>query len=142
MKKFPKKFNFVGIDSNIFIYYFNAHPQFGKLAKGIIDNLSENQIKAVTSEVAVIELLSHPVLSETDAREMDRQFLEIPNLKISEIEHSLAIEAARIRRAYRLGLPDSIQLATALYAKAKVFITNDDSLKKFKELKVMLLNEF
>lgn len=141
MKKFLDKFNLIGIDSNIFIYYFNAHPQFGKSAKAIIDNLFENKIKGVTSEVAIIELLSHPILSEKDAVEMDEQFLEIPNLEVLKIDHNLAIRAARIRREYRFGLPDSIQLATALHAKAKAFITNDQTLKKFKELKIVLLKE-
>lgn len=141
MKSFINKFSFIGIDTNIFIYYFNENPEFGKTAKYIIDNLSAGRIKAVTSEVAVIELLSHPVLSKKAAREMDKQFLEIPNLGIAEINHAIAIEAARIRREYGFRLPDSIQLATAVSAKAKVFITNDEGLKKFKELKVITLDE-
>lgn len=38
-------------------------------------------------------------------------------------------------------LPDSIQLATAKLNKAKAFITNDERLKSFKELKVVLIKE-
>lgn len=135
------RFKTIALDSNIFIYYFNQHPEFGQIAKYIIDSLTANQIKAVTSEVTVIELLSHPILSEIDAADMDRQFSDIPNLKILSIDHNLALEAARIKRNYSFRLPDSIQLATALYSKAKAFIANDERLKKFKELKIILLKE-
>lgn len=135
------RYKAIALDSNVFIYYFNKHPEFGQKAKYIIDSLTANQIKAVTSEVAAIELLSHPILFEKDALDMDKQFLDIPNLKIMGIDHSLALEAAKIRREYGFRLPDAIQLATALCAKAKAFITNDDKLKKFKEIKIILLSE-
>lgn len=90
--------------------------------------------------LTVIEVLSfkRTCLSE-------KVFLEaifsLPNLTILEVNKNIAVEAARIRREYRFTLADSVQLATALYAKAKAFITNDERLKKFKELKVILLSE-
>ncbi len=135
------KYKFIGLDTNIFVYYFNQHPEFGKAAKNIIDNLAADQIQAVTNEISVIELLSHPILSKQDVKEMEMQFSEIPNLKVLGIGHILALEAARIRREYGFRLADSIQLATAVSEKAKAFITNDADLKKFKELKVVLLEQ-
>ncbi|OGE64802.1 hypothetical protein A3I48_01575 [Candidatus Daviesbacteria bacterium RIFCSPLOWO2_02_FULL_36_7] len=62
-------------------------------------------------------------------------------MEIYQVDEKIAVESARIRRKYSFRLLDSIQLATALYAKAQAFITNDDRLKKFKELKVILLKE-
>ncbi|GAG74921.1 unnamed protein product, partial [marine sediment metagenome] len=37
--------------------------------------------------------------------------------------------------------PDAIQIATSLEAKADIFITNDSTLKKISEIKVLLLSE-
>ena len=57
------------------------------------------------------------------------------------VDRTITVEAARIRREYGFRLPDSIQLATALFGKANALITNDERLKKFKELKVINLKD-
>lgn len=131
----------VGIDTNIFIYYFNQYPQFGEISKEIIDKLTNGNLSGITSEITVIEILSHPVLSKKNSQEMDQQFLSIPNLIVLEVNHGIALEAAKIRRKYNFRLPDAIQLATAKLNKAQAFISNDRRLKNFKELKILLLNE-
>lgn len=135
------KLKLVALDSNIFIYYFDQNPEFGQSAKAIFDKLSSDQLRAITSEITTTELLSHPKLSEKEVREMDRQFLDIPNLEVLNIDHNLVLEAAKIRRKYGFRLADSIQLATAKLSRAKAFISNDQNLKKFKELKIILISE-
>ena len=72
---------------------------------------------------------------------MDRQLLDIPNLEFISIDHRLALEASRIRRKYGFRLPDSIYLATAIFGKADAFVTNEEKLKKFKDLKIILLKD-
>lgn len=131
----------VGIDTNILIYYFEDNPQFGETAKDVFDALNTSELKAVTSIIAVMETLSKKSLPEDIAKDLEADLFEIPNLSIIEVDRKIGIQAAKIRRKYQFGLPDSIQLATALEAKAKAFITNDEGLKFFKELKVILLKE-
>jgi predicted nucleic acid-binding protein len=65
----------------------------------------------------------------------------VPNLTDLEDNMAISLEAARIRREYGLRLPDATQLATAIYAKAKAFITNDHRLKQFKEIKIITLEQ-
>lgn len=129
----------IGIDTNIFIYYFQQNDELGYSAKSLFELLVEGKIKAITSIITLIELLSLPA-SEKDIDILKAHFLETPNLTIQEINQTIGIEAARIRRVYGFRIPDAIQLATCLYHKTDLFITNDQRLKPFKELSIVFLN--
>lgn len=136
------KLRLVCIDTNIFIYYFDENPRFGQAAKRIFDELASGNLKAITSTTSLVEILSYKILSKKDAKDMENKFYDIPQLSILDINRSIAVEAGRIRRKYSFRSPDAIQLATALHTKAKAFITNDDRLKKCKEIKILLLDDF
>lgn len=135
-----KRYKLVGLDTNIFVYYFERHPRFGPRTKTIFDLLSQNKLTAVTSLISLTELLSVPA-SATKIEGLKNLFLSTPNLNSIELNQIIALGAAKIRRDYSFRLPDSIQLATALHTKAQVFITNDRRLKRFKELSILLLSE-
>ncbi len=53
----------------------------------------------------------------------------------------VADRAASLRARYRLRTPDAIQLATALQARADVFLTNDRDLQRVEEVPVLLIEE-
>ena len=129
---------YVGIDSNLFIYNLEQSPQFVKYTDIIFNKLSLNKLKAVTSIISLTEILSYPETAKVEVQ-IITDFFNTPATNIVDVDRVIAVEAARIRRKYGFRLPDSIQLATALHVKAKAFITNDDRLKKFKELKILLL---
>lgn len=95
---------------------------------------------AVTSIITLLEILSVNA-PESRIRELEKLFSETPNLEVLAVSHEISVVAARIRRQYKFRTPDAIQMATALNSKAKAFITNDNKLKKFKEIKVIMLNE-
>ena len=134
------KYSFVCLDSNIFSYHFHQHPVFGLTAKSIFDKMSLDNLQAVTSLITLTEILSikAPLVK---LKELEKLFKETPNLTIVEFGYAIATQTARIRRKYKFKIPDAIQLATALQAKTQAFITNDEQLKKFKEIKVLLLSE-
>lgn len=130
----------VALDSNIFIYNLEENPGFVKFTDIIFQNLSANKLKATTSILSLTEILSYPK-TETVVKEITSDFFSTPNLLVLEVNREVALEAARIRRKYAYRLPDSIQLATALVTKATAFITNDSRLKRFKELKIILIKD-
>ena len=134
-----RKFKQVCLDSNLFIYHFEENSEFVSATSFIFDSLSEGTLKASTSIISLIEVLSYP-LPPAVLREIKESFQSLPNLTVYNVESDIAGEAARIRREYGFRLPDAIQLATAVTAKADVFITNDQKLKQFKQLKVLLLS--
>lgn len=130
----------VALDSNLFIYYFEDNPEFAPTIKKIFDKIINGSISAITSVISITETLSYPSPQKvTDG--ITETFLNFPNIIIMDIDQQIAFEAASIRRKYSFRLPDSIQLATAKLNKAQVFISNDQRLKQFKELKVILLAE-
>lgn len=69
-------------------------------------------------------------------------FYHFPNMELVDINLDIAVEAARIRGSYNFAIPDSILLASALHTGTDAFITNDQKLLKFPELKVIELNQF
>lgn len=128
----------VALDSNVFIYLFESNPEFIKHVNPIFEALLQNKLDAVTSAVSIIEALSYPSPPEVIAG-IKEGFATIPNFNIVSLNQEIALEAAEIRREYGFKLPDAVQLATALSAKAKAFITNDHRLKSFKKLKIISL---
>lgn len=135
------KFRLVGLDSNIFIYQLQGNPIFGPIVKNsIFSPLLKNQLSAVTSTITLTEVLSlQSPLSQIEG--MQELLLGISNLTFFDVSQEIAMKAAEIRRDYKIRLPDAIQLATAKLAKAQAFITNDQRLKIFKELKVLSLKD-
>lgn len=130
----------VAVDTNSFIYYFQRHPEYGSFAKLLFEYILVSDLKAVTSILTLIELLSLRA-SRKDIDKLRNLFLEIPNLKGIEVNEWITLDAARIRRKYGFRLPEAIQVATALYAKAEIFVTNDKRLSNFNELQIKMLSE-
>jgi predicted nucleic acid-binding protein len=127
------------LDTNIFIYYFQKHPEFGPFVKPLFESILASEIKAVTSIIAITELLSLKAPQE-DVDRLRTLFLEIPNLRTVDVNERIALDAAHIRRSYGFRLPDSIQLATAIYAKAEIFITNDKRLSGYDGIQIKMLS--
>ena len=65
-------------------------------------------------------------------------------MELVELNSEIASLFAKIRAEYGIKTPDSVQLASAVYAKADLFVTNDDRLSQFDndECRVLLLSEF
>lgn len=135
-----KKYKYLGLDTNVFIYYLQAHPKFGPFAKKIFSELASNKVTAVTSILTLAEVLAFGGTKDEINKTQDYLF-SIPNLSFISVGVGIAQVAAGIRREFRFSLPDSIQLATVLDSKAQAFITNDMRLKRFKACQVLLLSE-
>lgn len=141
MKKTLDNYQQVAVDTNIFIYYFQKHPQFGSTAKELLLRLAKNQAQIITSVISLIEILSFKTTKQKIIR-LEHELTHIAKLDMIEVSHEIGKKAASIRREYGFRLADAIQLATAVEHKADVFITNDQQLKQFKPLKILILSEF
>ena len=65
-------------------------------------------------------------------------------MELVELNSEIASLFAQIRADYGIKTPDAVQLASAIYAKADLFVTNDDRLSRFEneECQVLLLSQF
>lgn len=129
------------LDSNIFIYNLEANSPYVQFTDKIFKRLISNKAKALVNIITLTEILSYSKTGNV-VDQIIEDFMNTPNLTVVDVGREVAIEAARIRREYGFKLPDAIQLATAKLNKAQAFITNDQRLKQFKEVKVIMLDRF
>jgi prevent-host-death family protein len=57
--------------------------------------------------------------------------------QVMPLDVEVAVEAARIRAAYRLRLPDAIEVATAIRAGAAALVTHDRALRRVRGLRIV-----
>lgn len=136
----------VSLDSMIFIYLFEEDNRYIKKVKILFENIESGLLRAVTSIITPLEVLSAPKLEKHPDKQsaFSRFFQKTPNLTIQDVSWEIMEKAASIRRKNpRLRAPDSLQIATAIISGSKVFITNDKKLINVRtvSLKKMLIEE-
>jgi predicted nucleic acid-binding protein len=139
------RINSIFIDTAPIIYYIEAHPQFGPLAKEVVSAFQSENLTAYSSVITLAEVLPKPI--ESGDEKLAGKFAEFlkhgRNLTMIEISEGMAEAAGKLRGRYPfLKTVDAIQLAAALDVGAGAFLTNDVKLKQFKELKVLVLKDY
>ncbi|WRQ72894.1 MAG: type II toxin-antitoxin system VapC family toxin [Methanosarcinales archaeon Met12] len=131
----------VGLDTMVFIYQFEAHPEYGEIVNDIFDKIEKGEIKAVTSTITVAEILTKPMKDGNEDAVRDYKYVlqNFPNLEIVPITFEIAEQAASLRAKYGLRVPDVIQIAVCLANDAQAFVTNDARLRKVNEVDIVLL---
>jgi predicted nucleic acid-binding protein len=133
------------IDTAPIIYYIEAHPQFGPLAREVVNSFSSGKLLALSSVITLAEVLPKPV--ENGNVELAQKFSTFlkngKNIRLLEITASVAELAGNLRGRYpSLKALDAIQIAVSISAGADAFVTNDIGLKKIDELNVIVLKEY
>lgn len=120
----------VYLDANILI----------RMTEGVLDDQNaihaallpyvEAEAAFVTSELTFTEVLVHPIRLKNQARIERYHRLMTEFVEPLPISREVLLTAARIRADFpALRTPDAIHTATALLAKASVFITGDRGIK-------------
>ncbi len=134
----------VAIDTSPFIYYIEEHKDYIKVIDPLFNLISQGQTIAYTSVVTLIEVLTRPI--EENNNELVVKYENLltnsENLILVDIDRSIGVESARLRAKYNIRTPDAIQVTAGVINGVKVFITNDANLKKIKEIKVVVLDDF
>lgn len=133
----------VGLDTMVFIYHFEENQAYSPLTFSIFESLEKGNFNGITSILTLLEILVKPK-KENNLLLTEKYkllFETFPNLQVKEINENIADIASSLRANYNINTPDAIQIATSLEAKADIFITNDATLKKVTEIKVLLLSE-
>jgi predicted nucleic acid-binding protein len=137
--------NTIFIDTAPIIYYIEANPHFGSIAKEAIDSFQSERLSAFSSVITLTEVLSKPI--ETGDEKLARKFAEFlkygRNLALIEISVDVAERAGRLRGQYSgLRTIDAVQISAAIEVGADAFLTNDKKLKQIKEVKVLVLKDY
>jgi len=133
----------IGIDTMVFIYHLEDHPDYSHLTERIFEAVEHGKYNAVTSVITLIEILVKPRRDGNlaVAKDYEDLLLTFPNLKILNLDLKISDIASDLRAKYVIKTPDAIQIATTICGGSKSFITNDDSLKKVEEVRVILLDD-
>jgi predicted nucleic acid-binding protein len=143
MEELNLKGKIIGLDTMVFIYHFEENQIYSPLTFSIFENLEKGNFKGITSILTLLEILVKPK-RENNSILTERYkilFETFPNLQVKTLNENIADIASTLRANYNINTPDAIQIATSLEAHADIFITNDTSLKKITEIKVLLLSE-
>lgn len=143
MEELNLKGKIIGLDTMVFIYHFEENQIYSPLTFSIFESLEKGNFNAITSILTLLEILVKPKRENNSIlTEKYKILLEtFPNLQVKILNENIADVASTLRANYNINTPDAIQIATSLEAQADIFITNDTSLKKVTEIKVLLLSE-
>jgi len=131
----------IGIDTQILIYYLEDNPEYADRIEKILEDVQQGKFQAVFSSIGLIEILTGPKKrGNYDLAAQYRQMIaSIPNLVLKGINENIVEVASDLRARYNVATPDAILIATAIDFGADTFITNDQTLKKVKEIGIELL---
>ena len=137
--------NTLFIDTVPIIYYIEAHPHFGLLAREVVDAFQSGALIAFSSVITLAEVLPKPI--QIGQEELARKFAEFlrngKNLNLIEISADISEKAGRLKGKYpTLRALDAIQLSTAIDSEVDAFLTNDNKLKQIKDVKVLVLKDY
>ncbi len=134
----------VAIDTAIFIYYIEEHPTYFGLVSSLFEALDESRCRGVTSALTLLETLVVPYRAG-DAALADRYELLLSRsrgLRLIDLDRGLLRAAARLRAAYRVKTPDSIQLAAAIVGASTSFLTHDRKLPTVQGIRILQVGRY
>jgi uncharacterized protein len=140
--RFPGDHQLVLLDTTVWIYHLEQHPEFGVAAGKIIAALRAGTILGVSSELTLLELTVKPLRLKRQnvADEYELLLSNFPNLTLEPISRDILLRAASLRASHRLRTPDAIQLATGLEVGATLAITNDAGWRNIPGVETMMLS--
>ena len=120
----------VGLDTPVFIYQLEAHPDYLPLTQALFTNVQAGRWAAITSTITLMELTVRPWQLDRPAvaREYETLLVHFPHLTILDVTREVARRAAQLRAEYRLRPADALQIGTALVHGATAFVSNDRAL--------------
>jgi predicted nucleic acid-binding protein len=132
------------IDTNVFIYLFEDHRTFGPVAEFVVEQAASGAFTAVITPVTIAELLVKPLQADRpDVADKYRTAVtHIRGITPVSIDPQVGTMAGALRAKYGLPLPDMLQAAVALAGQPPTVITNDRSLRRVSELRIVTLEDF
>ena len=135
----------VALDTMVWIYELEAHPQFGPVVHSFFcDGLEAGRNPAGSSQLTLGELLVQPLsVGRADLADRYRRiFTTGSGFTVWDVTREVVEMAAALRAKYRLRMLDALHVASAVVNRAGFFVTNDEGLRRVNELKVLILADF
>ena len=133
----------LGLDAAPIIYFVEGHPVLYRRCVPFFAAISNRQIEVVVSTLIYAETLVHSLRNNDAATQtLYRNLLSATQgLTTLPVTIDIAEQAADLRARYNLATPDAIHLVTAIDAGCDAFLTNDASLQRVAEIRVLVLQQ-
>src|SRR5438876_11651413 len=120
----------VGVDTVIFIYFIEEHPQFVPLLERLFREVDNGRRELVTSALTLLEVLVVPYRSGDHllAGRYEALLTRSRGVRVAEISRDHLRAAAQLRAATGVKPLDSLLLLAALRARRATFTTHDHDL--------------
>ena len=134
----------VALDTCVWIYHLESHPDYRSLTTEILAAVSAGKCAAVVSEQTLMELLVRPLKLEREdvADEYEALLTHFPNLSLVAIHRDILLKAAVVRARYGLRTPDAVIVATGILQGATRVITNNRQWKRLEGIDVVCLSDY
>lgn len=134
----------IGLDTSIFIYFIEEHPDFVELVAPIFGAMDDGKCSAVTSTLTLLETLVVPYRAGDAllAERYESLLTRSRGLALVELGRSVLRAAAQLRALFRVRTPDALQLASALAAGCTSFLTHDRDLPQVPGIRVLQLGDY
>jgi predicted nucleic acid-binding protein len=132
----------VGIDSNVLIYLLEGTGRSADAAAALLDGIAAARSAGVMATLALTEVCSGPAAAgEPDLLERYSDELQsLENVRLIPLTAEIAVDAASLRGRGSLNISDAIHLASAAFAGATAFVTNDRRIRPLPHLEVLYLS--
>ncbi|KYH42752.1 MAG: hypothetical protein AYL33_001000 [Candidatus Bathyarchaeota archaeon B63] len=143
IKELLEKYRIVGIDTAAFIYHFEENEEYLPFTDILFEMIETGKMRGVTSTITLMEVLVKPKRDGNEEAANEYKFIlqTFPNLEIKQVDAEVAERAAEIRARYGVRPPDALQVAASLTNNADAFITNDEELKRIREIETVIMKE-
>ena len=134
----------VGVDTAIFIYFIEEHPEFLSLIEPLFRKVDEGRIELVTSALTLLEVLVVPYRTGDHllATRYESILTRSRGVRMAEISRDHLRAAAQLRAVTGLKTPDSLQLVAALAGGCTIFLTNDRELPTVSGIRILQLASY
>ena len=129
----------LAVDTAPIIYWLEGHPRLADRFAPVFEGAESGVVQVVISTVTLAEVLAGPLRigNELLTAQYREALTRSVGWQVMPLDVEMAVEAARIRAAYRLRLPDAIQVATAIRAGAAALVTHDRALRRVRGLRIV-----
>jgi predicted nucleic acid-binding protein len=134
----------VGVDTAIFIYFIEEHPQFLPVILPLFQEADQNKRELITSALTLMEVLVVPYRAGNWmlAERYEALLTRSRGVRLVDLSRDHLRAAAHLRATTSVKTPDALQLAAALSARCRTFITNDRRLPPIAGLRVVELSSY
>jgi len=135
----------IALDTAVFIYYIEENETFLPLVSPVFEDVAAGRREVVTSSLTLLEVLVVPfragdlALAERYEAHLSRS----RGVRLVDLARAQLRLAAQLRAVHpSVRTPDALQLAAALSAGCRSFVTNDRKLPAVPGLEILQLRSY